>query len=65
MSKPTIWCATDRQGTKYFTERPEFIDGHDIFDGHRIRGRIDLIGFRIMRKYKAPIRGTRKYVQLP
>jgi len=46
----TIWQADDRQARKYFSKRPTFILGHDIFEGPNCRA--PKKGDRVIKNYK-------------
>lgn len=58
-SRQTIWNVWDRQGEKYFSKRPTFISGHDIFTGPRTSPPpIKSKHFRIIKRFKADVTGT-------
>lgn len=52
----TIYQTYDRQGVKYFTHKPEFVQGHDFFTGTRARE--PKKGDRVIRSFKANVRRT-------
>lgn len=51
--KRTIWEANDRQGTKHFSKRPEFLEMHDIFIGTRCA---PSKGDRVMRSFRVKVK---------
>lgn len=52
----TIWIAKDRTGTKYFSRKPEFRAGFDIFVG--LKCRAPGKGDRCIRKFVCKVVGT-------
>lgn len=54
----TLWHVFDRSGEYYFTNKPEFIAGHDIFSGNRCKKPNK--NARIIRKFKARVIGASK-----
>ena len=57
-SKITIYQADDRQARKYFSIRPTFISGHDIFTGPCVRELPkNLRSYRLVTRFKARVTG--------
>ena len=52
----TIYQARDRQGVKYFSNRPEFVMGHDYYTGTMCRK--PRKGDRIIKKFKLVLTGS-------
>lgn len=53
----TIWKTHDRQGVKYFTERPTFAAMHDFFTGKRCDEPKNPKRVRIIKRFKVKVTG--------
>ena len=53
----TIWQTRDRQGVKYFTERPTFVAMHDFFTGKRYAEPKNRQRVRIIKRFKVKVTG--------
>ncbi|MFA6290162.1 MAG: hypothetical protein WC637_00195 [Victivallales bacterium] len=56
--RKTIWRARDRQGEKYFSARPDFIAGHDIFTGKVCELPKRRSSYRLLTKFRVKVEKT-------
>jgi hypothetical protein len=50
--------ATDRQGEKFFSKRPDFVAGHHVFIGKQCKPPRSRKGVRIIKRFKATVVGN-------
>ncbi len=54
----TLWEACDRTGLKWFTAKPTYSSGFDVFDGPRTKDPKGWSGYRVIRRFKARVTGA-------
>ena len=57
MVKNTIWKAIDRRGTHYFSSRPTYTSGHDVFNGTEIGIPSNRKSYRLLTKFNVKVTG--------
>lgn len=55
----TVWRTDDRQGAKWFSKRPRYVAGHDIFTGERIVEPKHRSRVRVIKRFNAEVEGDR------
>lgn len=56
--KLTLFRARDRKGEYYFSSKPEFCSGHDVFLGHKVTPPKNRRDYRLITRFTARVTGA-------